>query len=283
MDEADSRAIAKLFASKFIARPGVKARQLSNGEWRPDDSPFGMKDLLDHIEGRASLGHYMVNENNKVKLFAFDIDLQKANREKNILWPIPSKYDEEAGDWTEFGRGDPRYLWDNISTMPKWLHDFFVYQMMGCAKLLSRTIKDVLDIPTAVTYSGHKGMHVYGFTGLISAEEAREAASIVMEATESFEPWRGSNFFVGKNPGYDENVLGWPQLSVEIFPKQGSLSPGGYGNLMRLPLGRNMLRNANNPHEAKFIDLRYMHGSWGMPERNPVEALTIDDQLAGAV
>lgn len=283
MDETAARSIAKLFASKFIARPGVKARQLSNGEWRPDDTPFTMPDLLGHLRGEHTLGHYMVNEDNKVKLFAFDIDLQKANREKNILWPIPANYDEEAGEWTEFGRGDPRYLWDEISKMPTWLHDFFAFQMVSCAKILARSIFSELKIPVAISYSGHKGMHVYGFTELCPAEEAREAASIAMEATGAFEAWRGNNFFVGRNPGYDENITGWPQLSVEVFPKQSAVSAGGYGNLMRLPLGRNLLKSPHNPHEAKFVDIRYTPGKWGMQERNPVEALTTEDQWAGAV
>jgi hypothetical protein len=283
VDETVARSIAKLYASKFIARPGVKARQLSNGEWRPDDTPFGMADLLAHLRGEVSLGHYMVNEQNEVKLFAFDIDLQKANKEKDILWPIPANYDEEAGDWTEFGRGDPRYVWDHVSQMPVWIHDFFVYQMIGCAKVLVRSIQDTLGIPCAVTYSGHKGVHVYGFTGLCPAEEAREAASIVMDATQQFDAWRGNNFFVGRQMEYDKNIVGWPQLSVEIFPKQSVVSAGGYGNLMRLPLGRNLLKSPHNPHEAKFVDIRYTQGKWGMQERNPVEALTTENQWAGAV
>lgn len=243
-----------------------------------------MADLLAHLRGEQSLGHYMVNENNNVKLFAFDIDLQKANPEKNILWPVPTEFDEEAGDWTKFKMGDPRAEWKDISFYPPWLHDFYTYQMIGCAKVLARSIVDTLGIPVAVAYSGHKGVHVYGFTGLCPAEEAREAASIALDATGQFRPWRGNNFFVGTaQAAHDDIIAGWPQLSIEIFPKQSAVGAGGYGNLMRLPLGRNLLKGPANPHEAKFINLCYTHGKWGMQERDPIEALTIEDQWAGAV
>lgn len=281
MDLADAKSVAKLFASNFIARSDVKARQLPNGEWRPDDTPFSMADLLSHINGQQSLGHYMLDKQGRCKLFAFDIDLQKATPEKNIWWPVPT-HKSSTGLLDFFENGDPRAQWEGINDRPEWLQYFYIEQMMSCAKVLVKAIEEVIQVPVAVSYSGHKGLHVYGFTGLCKGEEAREAALIALEHSNSFEAWRGKNFFVGKRVDNDA-IAGWPQLSVEIFPKQDQVSEGGYGNLMRLPLGRNLLASEKNPHRAKFIDLRYNHQTWGLRERNAVEALTVEDQWTGVV
>lgn len=286
MDEDVARQIAKLFASKFIARPDIKAFQRPNGEWYPEESPITMPDLLAHLSGQRTMGHYLLSRKSEVKLFAFDIDLEKADIEKEIYWPMPTGYDEDAGEWTGFIDGNPRVTWEHIDeyTLCPWMKDFLEYQMWYVASRLCKAIDETLKIPYAVTYSGHKGLHVYGFTGLCSAEEARDGAEIVLDHAGIFEPARGKNFFKHKR-GPDYNTSSCPQVTVELFPKQTHLDPGqkGFGNLMRLPLGVNLLKRTEHPHAAKFIDLRHRGNGQYLSERNPIEALTVEDQLAGAI
>lgn len=284
----DSRQLAKLFASKFIARPEVKAFQRANGDWYPDETPITMPDLLAHLSGERSMGHYMLSSKSEVKLFAFDIDLEKAVPEKGIWWPMPTRVDQVAGDWVDFQPDNPRILWESLDAWPsdfdppintQCTQDFLIFQMRTCAMLLATSIRELLEIPVAVAYSGHKGLHVYGFTGLVSATEAREAASIILDHA-GFELVRGRNFYKKKAEG-DPNILSLPQLSIEAFPKQTSLENKGFGNLMRLPLGRNLLAGTSHPHQAKFLDFRPTGRYTELIERNPLEALTVDDPWAG--
>lgn len=281
---ADQKEIAKLFAKLFIARPELYAQQRPNGEWFPVQQPINMKALLDHLRGEHTIGHYMLNAEGKTKLFAFDIDLEKANPERNVWWPMPGAVDKATDDWADYTPGNPRIVWEGIVSEPEWMQRFLVMQMRRCVEVLVRSIEELIpEVRIAVAYSGHKGIHIYGFTGLMSAAEAREAASFVLDHTGRFEAARGKNFFKHKSPyNGDENFLSMPQLSVEIFPKQDNLSSEKQmGNLMRLPLGRNLAAPFNHPHQAKFIDLR--HNLLTLVERSPLEALTVESQWSGAV
>ncbi len=243
-----------------------------------------MKALLDHLSGGWSIGHYMLNAEGKTKLFAFDIDLEKANPERGIWWPMPRGVNANTDDWDNYDAGDPRKTWEEINTQPDWMERFIIWQLRRCAQILVRSIEELIpEVRIAVAYSGHKGLHVYGFTGLMSASEAREAASFVLDNTGRFQVSRGKNFFkhVPTWQG-DSNVAAMPQISVEIFPKQDNLnSEKQMGNLMRLPLGRNLAAPLNHPHQAKFIDIR--HGLLTLTERPALEALTVESQWSGAV
>lgn len=119
-------------------------------------------------------------------------------------------------------------------------------QMKQLAHKLLRGIVEDLMIPCAAAYSGGKGFHVYGFTGRLSAHQAREGASIVLESIGEFEPLRGENFFKHKN---DDKVEGFQNFSIEVFPKQDTLDGKDLGNLMRLPLGVNL----KAPKEPTFF------------------------------
>jgi hypothetical protein len=279
MNIEEKKELAKLFASKFIARPDVHAIQWPNGEWRPVQEKFTMDLLLMHLAGEISIGHYMLNPEGNVKLFAFDIDLEKANAERGIYWPIPGRLDDEAGEWVDFTPGDPRLSWESLGSSPEFLRDFLVYQLRSCAARIARTVEELLGVSTCISYSGHKGLHVYCFTGLISAAEAREAAKIVLDHTGVFQVARGNNFYKGI-PRLNSDIDPWPQLSIEIFPKQESVSPSGFGNLMRLPLGRHLRAHKDHPYpNAFFIDPRWGYSK--LVERNALEALTTENQWAG--
>lgn len=310
-----NREVAKLFAKLFIARSDVKAQQRSSGEYNPtvdrDSSgtitkmyPFTMPDLLDHIEGRRSYGHYFLNPDNQCKLFAFDVDLDELKPDKpdsDLVLPFTQDnttvLDEElisglkelrdlmgskdceipSPGWRDFAPADPRSIWLNRSMVPA--RNYLKYQMRTLASMLARTIHEEFDMQTAVTYTGTKGIHVYGFTGLMPATEVRAGAEYVLEKLGCFEPHFGSNFFKHKKfERYDgtgglEHEFSNRCFTIEIFPKQTVLKDGGFGNLMRLPLGKN-LKNPNDP--TFFVDMRTPLTE--LKPRDALEALTAKDQ-----
>lgn len=264
--------IANLFAKNFISRRDVKAVQHQSGAYTPHERrdkdgnvieryPWTRADLEDHIEGRKTYGHYLLDQGSNTKLFAFDIDLEKFNPDKpDIKYFYPELVDEAwGGKAIEF---NPREAWlDRRHPARPWMK----YQLKMTAHRLMEVISTELELPTAAAYSGGKGVHVYAFTGTINAAEAREGARIVMESLDEWIPSRGENFYKHKNQDY---LLGYPSLSIEVFPKQDSLQDKDLGNLMRLPLGRN--RKSSDP--TFFIDMNSPMAE--MRPADPVWALT---------
>lgn len=294
-----SKELAKLFAKKFIQRPGVKAVQLdrnggglSQGDWFPDtridpqkrpNSPhlphgFNMDHLLAHLAGERTYGHYLLDEDSNCKLFAFDIDLEKSGSYITLPdWSkAPDKFDDPAAEEAWFmensltdvvdGKGQTlRDLWMDRSRTAAPARKWFKYQMKHLAHVIAAKVVE-LDIPCAVAYSGSKGVHVYGFTGTLPAQEVREAAMLVLDMLDEFEPMRGKNFFRHKN---DDPVHGFQNFSVEVFPKQGSLDGKTLGNLMRLPLGKNW-KNPKDP--TFFVDMTTALAEM-KPHSDPVKLL----------
>lgn len=268
--------LAKLLAAKFIARPDVFAVQ-RHDIWMPvvapkarrEDPdvyvPIKMNHLLDHIHGRASYGHYLLNDKGQCKFFAFDIDFEKADPKENIYFPVPGPLTDYTWPPRTFVPGDPRALWKHpgISELQR---KFLIYQLRTMAHKLARAIIDEFEIPAVITYSGNKGMHVYGLTGLIDANEARDGALIILESLGCFEPYKGNNFFRHKQSEVADPIEDYPQLSIEIFPKQASLDGKKLGNLMRLPTGRNLKGG-----ESFFVDGRVALTQ--LEYRDPIEAL----------
>lgn len=239
--------LANLLANRFIARPDVKAEQERSGAWHPvctrnkqgevtEYFKFTRTDLVNHVTGKKTFGHYLLNQDSQCKLFAFDIDLEKTGFwapevTNEQAWDIGA--DSYTGPIEEF---NPREAWqDRAHPARRWMK----FQFRTLAHLLTMHIDRELGIETATAYSGSKGIHVYGFTGLMPAADAREAALIVLDSfgSDSWKPVRGDNFFKCSN---QDPVTGYPNLSIELFPKQGSLENKDLGNLMRLPLGRNL-------------------------------------------
>jgi hypothetical protein len=111
---------------------------------------------------------------------------------------------------------------------------------------IQRGISD-LKVPSAVAYTGNKGIHVYGFTGKMPANEVREAANLVLSEL-MIRPIRGNAFFAFE----PDATEGADLFTIELFPKQDTVKKtSGFGNLMRLPLGKN-LKNAGDP--TFFVD-----------------------------
>lgn len=294
MDTETSKEIAKLFAKNFIARSDVKAIQHPDGAYRPDvnrdaqggavfhaRSGFNMADLLNHINGVSTYGHYMLNSNDKCKMFVFDIDLDKPDKAKPETWErlrAPLEVDSD-GVWRNFAPCDPRAVWlDRTKTIQR---AYFKTQLRILAEQLASKVSRELEIPVAATYTGNKGVHVYGFTGLLPAKDVREGAHLALQAYGGFEPFEGQNFFKHRespitNGSYDTGMpydedLSYQCMTLEVFPKQDSLEKKGFGNLVRLPLGKN-LKNPQDP--TFFLDFRGNYTDQALMPREPVDALT---------
>lgn len=275
--------LAELIAKRFIQRRDVKAVQLKSGFWTPDDfrdpatgeykyaetHPLGWKmpHLLNHLAGTKTYGHYLLDAENMCRMFAFDIDLEKEGN--YYSQPDWSSVPEDADDnWfidnsELIEKVNPRELWGD--RREKAARSWYKYQLRSCAHLLAKRIGE-LGLPTAVAYSGNKGVHVYGFTAPTAAARVREVAETVLEMTGEFELYKGENFFRHKN---EDPVFGLRNLSIEVFPKQTELNEHGYGNLMRLPLGKN-LKNPKDP--TFFLDMCAPLGEF-RPHPDPVKLL----------
>ena len=260
-----STELVNLISRKFIARPDVKAMQTGNG-YMPDGRyvdgkcveyfPWSRNALEDHLLKKKTYGHYMLSRDSQVKLFALDIDLEKEG-----CWDVDfARPDAVEGDPFRYENFNPREAWLDRAHPSR---PFVKYQFHELAHRIGKTIEKELDIPWAVAYSGGKGLHVYGFTELVDAAEARDGAHIVLDSL-NFTPTRGDNFF--KHNDY-------LNFSVELFPKQPSLEGKDLGNLMRLPLGRNL----KAPKEPTFfVDMTAPMGE--LKPVDPVYALTTESQ-----
>lgn len=252
--------IANLLASKFIARKDAKAQQYGDGIWMVHTKtgkrdgeriPWRRADLLSHVRGDQTFGHYLLDESSSCKLIAFDVDLTKTGH-LPVAWTESDELGEEE---------DLREAWLNRRHPAR---GFIKYQFKLMANMLMSSCSAMLGAPPlAAAYSGGKGIHVYAFTGLIPAQDARDGAGIVLDNIGGFKATRGENFFVHEQ---------FPILSIELFPKQGSLDGKDLGNLMRLPLGKNM----KAPREPTFfIDMTSPVAE--MVPTDPIKALTAEN------
>lgn len=294
-----SKELAILYAKRFIQRRDVKAVQLERdakvlkaGDWFPDtkidpakrpNSPhlphgFKMSHLQAHIAGERTYGHYLLDDDNNCRMFAFDIDLEKTGSWVSLPdWSTaPSDMDEKAEEeWFQKhsittlvdGESDQtlRDIWQDRRRQAAPARTWFKYQMKTVAHMLASKVVE-LDIDCAVAYSGSKGVHVYGMTGELPAKEVREAALLVLDMIDEFEPMRGKNFYRHKN---NDPVHGFQNLSIEVFPKQDTLDGKSLGNLMRLPLGVNH-KNPKDP--TFFLDMTTPLGQF-TPHSDPVKLL----------
>jgi len=274
--------VAKLFATHFIARSDVMAQQHDDGSYSPTRKPrnpdgtpgdlagFSMPALMNHLKGAATLGHYLLNKDNQCKLFAFDIDIDADNTKPDA--PIDSRCLLPTvftdGEYREYFPIDGRLAWKTdlaglqipggpVYTRDMQLvgRDFLRYQLRTTADLLMAAIRDNLEIPTLFAYTGNKGLHVYGLTGLCDAKDVRLGAEIVAEAAKMI-PHKGQNFWKPADTFAEPCAL-----TVEIFPKQTEIGEDGFGNLLRLPLGKNL----KNPKHPTFFCSRSVDPAF--PER----------------
>lgn len=245
-----STEIANALARLYIARPDAKAVQVRSGAWnvhtdtgKADGAriPWSRADIMSHLAGEASFGHYLLSDDSKTKLFCFDIDLEKfddTNPDRKFFYPV-----EDGNGFVVYS---PREAWlDRANPARPYLKQ----KMKLIAHEFARGVTD-LDLPCSVAYSGSKGIHVYAYTGLMDAGDAREGAKIVIDSLGHYKPTRGDNFYQDTCPR-DQWEHGFPEFSIEVYPKQSSLSGKDLGNLIALPLGKN--KKSSDP--KFFVDM----------------------------
>lgn len=275
--------LVSLIAKKFIQRRDVFAVQNADGSYMPAregrDGPYiGLQGrfIQAHLSGKRTLGHYMLDGDDMCRMFAFDIDFEKNTYDANDLPIFEGKWPQrpDLATWTDSDLAwhqahvihtfDPRAAWRDRRHPSRGWGKFQLRMISG---MLARSIKATLNLPVAVTYTGNKGIHVYGFTGPLPAEQVQEAAMICLDSLDCFEATRGKVFFKHKCA---DPIDGYPNLSIEVFPKQTTVSgKGGFGNLMRLPLGVN--RKA--PKDPTFFVDMNAPMSELRPESNPYAVL----------
>lgn len=276
--------LAVLFAKRFIQRRDVKAVQLKfpdreiytpDREIKPERlgpyAPLGfeMHHLHQHINGQATYGHYLLDADSQCRMFAFDVDLETTGfYMPTAMWT--EGVSEEA--WEQQSAPiavNPREAWlDRAHPGRPWMKT----QMGILARRLINAVQTETGLPCAAAYSGSKGIHVYGFTGPMPAEQVRAAAVYVLETTQDWTLYKGNSIYKHKVQDPD---LGYPNFSIEVYPKQGSLDGKDLGNLMRLPLGRNL--KSEDP--CFFLDLNTPAGVMA-PHQNPVKLLDSGDPYA---
>lgn len=279
-----SQELAALYAKRFIQRRDVKAVQLPKvgkqiGAYVPDRSlkhlgqhaplGFGMNHLHAHLAGTATYGHYLTDENDMARCFALDIDLNKTGTYMLIADGPSGEVVYQLGDPLDDNDNSLRLAWLNRAHPARpWLK----YQMGMLARRFTRVIQEQLGIGTAAAYSGAKGIHVYGFTGPMSSEEVRAACLFVLDYMDEWTPIKGQHFFGNK---IESPELGYRNFTIETYPKQDTLAEKDLGNLLRLPLGRNL--KSSDP--TFFLDLSTAPGVMA-PHPDPVALLTSGDPYA---
>ncbi len=257
--------LVRLIGTRFLSRIDCKAVQRPSGAYEPDRTKLTKRDLLAHLAGTATYGHYMLNGDDQCKLFAYDIDVIPSYTPP----PVPKDPDFKPDMWTPLGLLDrsPR----DVFRDPDHSHrSQLIVELRTVAEALAARTKRILSIDVAIAYSGSKGLHVYGFTGATPAQEVLEAGQYILETSGVFEPTRGNNFYRHTNPP----EWGFPHIEIELFPKQTSLAGKDLGNLMRLPLGK----HRKTKRDAFFIDVNAP--AHVLTAVDPVTALTKGDPWA---
>lgn len=270
-----SNSLATLFAKRFIQRRDVKAVQFSSGAFVPDrelknlgqHGPLGwtMDHLNAHLEGRATYGHYLIDHDNLARCFVIDIDLKK----EGFWCSMPPFGDAEVVATP----CNLRETWLDRSQIEarQWLKT----QMNSLAHRLCGLIRDDSLFGCAAAYSGSKGIHIYGFLkegGSLPAHQLRDAAIDYIDQTEEWQLIRGKNLWTHV---VEDPFLGYQNYTIEVFPKQHTLDGKDLGNLVRLPLGRNL--KSEDP--TFFLDLTGSIGDF-RPHPNPVQLLETGDPYA---
>lgn len=278
-DNEQAKYLARFIAKNMIAREDVKASQLPRGQgaYVRDDSKWKMRDLIDHVTGKETYGHYLLDQDSNVKIIAFDIDL---NQTGTYIPFAPEDHERYADDPTfmddeQFIEFNPREAWvDRKHPARPWLK----HQMRELVERFTDGCSHV-GLGTFATYSGSKGVHVYGLykdhvppsyepKTRIPAVEARilafEAADWAMQNLTSMcyeyenmyelVPSKGKSFYriVGTRRSTGDPVplyRSFDNFSIEVFPKQDYIEPNRLGNLMRLPFGKNL----KNPKDPTFV------------------------------
>lgn len=252
----DERVIIDLIGRRFIARGDQYAEQLANGAYNPVRKPLTRTALKDHLDGIRSYGHYMVSpEDDCVKLVAFDLDARKE--------PARVGDDEHLCDDPRAVLGDPAH-----PDYPEVIFQLRVLSRLIMRQLIVAAEEMELEVTPAMAFSGSKGIHVYGWLdrGRTKADIAIDLGGLTLD---SFEDLGISFHAVGRSATF-RNECTFPAIDVEIYPKQRTVQDKQYGNLMRLPLGRNLKTNG----QSTFLkDLKFDGDEYRFLPMDPLQAL----------
>lgn len=246
------KTLSYLLAKHFISRKDVKAIQRTNplGAYNPtvkrnvdgeilEYYGWDYKSLAEHLTGKKTYGHYLLDKDATCKIFCFDIDLKKLGKVPTV--PLPS---DENGveEWlNSFQEVNLRDTWvDRRHPSREWLK----ISMRSMAMKLSSACSEY-DVPTITSYTGSKGLHVYGLIGRGPAKDAYDAAHLIVDSIPNLTPHKGEVFFEWDDPTDLENSI----FTIETFPKQVMTNDDGFGNLLRAPYGINL----KSPRDRTFF------------------------------
>ena len=255
-----SSALVNLLAQHFISRSDVKAVQHADGTYAPTRGEgWKRKHIEAHLAGETTYGHYLLNTDDTTKLVCFDIDLRQNGH-------LPMAGLGEGEVYADFTPADPRAVWADRKDPRR---GYLKYSMRLIAHVFAERIQAELDVPVAATYSGSKGIHVYGLTGKIPAGDARDGAMIIIDSIGQFMVERGDSLFKYSGSDIDNPFV---NFSIEVYPKQSSLAGKDLGNLLRLPLGRN--NKSKDPTffmdmTAPLAEMRPVDPEWALTASTP--------------
>lgn len=267
--------LIKMIGQRFVSRKDVKAEQAADGAWHPvrvdsrDTSsatvPFAMQDFTDHLEGRKTYGHYVVGIDGTAKFWCMDLDLDKEGFYLGDMDPGADP-DDIATIVGFANKCNPRDIW--AAEEPADAFAYYTRTLRCLAEgLAQRAVRLGTCDHVAISNSGGKGLHVYGFmTKPTPADVVREmAVEVLTDVSKTlFGRIKGDNFWKANTAGAYSNV------TIEVFPKQDSVSNGGFGNLLRLPLGI----NRKTGKRGYFVNCK--SGLNRLPEMDAMRALSGD-------
>lgn len=231
------RELDRLIAKRFLQRRDVKALQSPSGAYRPIRTAWKLIDIDRHVNGQVSYGHYLLDADNLTRVCAFDLDFDDEVTFEDKVINAREVFTEPRHPAKKYLNAQIRGLGD------------------GLAHRLQRKFP---QLTVMATFSGSKGLHILGsFPEPTTGTASRAVAVSILESFGCFKRHKGKNFWV--------HALGeYPGIKIETFPKQTSIGNGGFGNLLRVPLGINQKTGA----QGFFYNLEA-----------PLESLEPDDPI----
>lgn len=221
MPEGKDRDGKKLKAGRY--KPWRE--RVSSAEWKAGNKGelyhWKLDHIKQHLQGEISLGHYQLDMDSKCRVVAYDCDF-----ENEYEWKGKTLAPREI-----FGTDHPAAVAMNQSI--RCVADTLAYRLK----------KTHPRLRVCTSFSGSKGIHVYGlFPEPVPAAIARHISVGTIAGSGAFEKGKASDR--GKPCGGSDTwwrpFRGDLSIGIEVFPKQGEVSAGGFGNLLGLPLGYNL-------------------------------------------
>jgi hypothetical protein len=234
------RRLARLIGGLMISRKDAKAVEVGPNDWRPDRSggkllKYSVADFRQHLLGNRCLGAYLLDSESRVRCIVFDVDLVK---KKGFCLRIRSIDEIERMNARGLydGRVDPDFF---VGNLEEALHDesheshlWALTILMEVSRNIADAVRSVLGLGVLSVMTGG-GVHVIvPLPELMPAADARIMGDAVMAQVDGLAQ---SSSFLYVQKSYLEDKPS--SVTVEVFPKQSSVRDGGFGNLVRLPLG----------------------------------------------